>query len=256
MPEAATQMVFPTGLDELLVPIDQLIPYPDNARQGDVDMVAESLTSHGMYTPVTVQRSTNYILVGNHRWKAAKQLGWTKIAAIFLDCDDEEARAINLVDNRASDVATYDWDQLLDSVRKAREARQRHADEIAGQQGFFDGFGEDGYEDLVARAGEVGAVAIEQFRGDYQVVPEGEVKTEPTEAQIKTASAATRTVGMKEIVLILTTEQYDAWVAKIKECMAVWGCKSGSEAAVQLIQRAPHFGEQPKGLDGHGPGYD
>lgn len=237
MAEAATQMVFPTGLDELLVPIDQLIPYPDNARQGDVEMVAESLTSHGMYAPVTVQRSTNYILVGNHRWKAAKKLGWTKIAAIFLDCDDEEARAINLVDNRTSDVATYDWDVLLESVRKSREARQRKADEIAGQQGFFDGFGEDGYEDLVARAGEVGAVAIEEFRGDYQ---QGQTK-ELTEAQVKTATAATRTVGMKEIVLILTQEQYDAWVAKIKECMAAWGCKSGSEAAVMLIRLAPTF---------------
>jgi hypothetical protein len=130
---------------------------------------------------------------------------------------------------------------LLLLVKANREARLRRAEEIAGQQGMFDGWGEEGFEDLVAKAGEVGAVAIEQFRGDYAATPAGEAPKEPTEAEVKTASAATRAVGMKEIVLILTQEQYDLWVAKIKECMAAWECKSGSEAAVQLISRAPSY---------------
>jgi ParB-like chromosome segregation protein Spo0J len=43
---------------------------------------------------------------------AARELGWEEIDASFVDVSDEEATRIVLVDNRTSDLATYD-DELL-----------------------------------------------------------------------------------------------------------------------------------------------
>jgi DNA modification methylase len=52
------------------------------------------------------------VLAGNHTLEAAKDLGWTEIAATLISCDDEQARRIVLVDNRTNDLATYDEAEL------------------------------------------------------------------------------------------------------------------------------------------------
>ena len=95
------------------VAIDELKPHPDNARRGNVDVIADSLARHGQYRPIVAQTSTRRILAGNHTWAAAKRLGWDKIAVTWLDCDDETARRVLIADNKASDLATYDNDALV-----------------------------------------------------------------------------------------------------------------------------------------------
>ena len=100
------------------IDIDTVHPHPRNVRQGDVGAICESLKAHGQYKPITYQKSTGRILAGNHTWKAAKSLGWTKIVASAKDCDDETALRILLVDNKASDLATYDNDQLEELLRE------------------------------------------------------------------------------------------------------------------------------------------
>ena len=96
------------------VPIDELTPHPDNVREGDIGAISQSLEAHGQYRPIVVQESSNRIIAGNHTWKAAKALGWTQIAATFIDVDDEQAYRIMLVDNRTNDIATYDDRSLAD----------------------------------------------------------------------------------------------------------------------------------------------
>ena len=46
------------------------------------------------------------------RWLRRSELGWTEIAATFVDVDEEQAKRIVLVDNRSNDLAGYD-DGLL-----------------------------------------------------------------------------------------------------------------------------------------------
>jgi len=94
------------------VDITTLSPHPDNARQGNTDLIAQSLEHNGQYRPLVVQTSTGHVLAGNHTLAAAHQLGWTQVAATFIDVDDTAAKKILLADNRTSDTATYD-DQLL-----------------------------------------------------------------------------------------------------------------------------------------------
>jgi len=101
----------------LAEPIAQFTTHPKNVRQGDVGAITQSLQAHGQYRPIVVQRSTGHILAGNHTYLAAKSLGWEKVAATFVDCDDEQAVRILLVDNRANDLAMYD-DRALAELLK------------------------------------------------------------------------------------------------------------------------------------------
>jgi hypothetical protein len=90
--------------------------HPRNARRGNVDVIAESLETHGQYRPLVVQRSTNFVLAGNHTLKAAKQLGWSHVEVTYLDVDKETALRILLVDNKSSDMAEYDDDALANML--------------------------------------------------------------------------------------------------------------------------------------------
>ena len=103
------------------VGIDSVRPHPKNVRQGDIGAICESLQAHGQYRAIVAQRTTGYILAGNHTWKAAKQLGWSNITAHFIDCDDDQAMRILLADNRANDLATYDNSALIDLLKELSE---------------------------------------------------------------------------------------------------------------------------------------
>ena len=111
-------------LEHLAVEINSLIPHPRNVRQGDVGAICESLKAHGQYRPIVFQKGTNLIIAGNHTWKAAKSLGWAQIAATPFICSDDEALRILLADNKASDLATYDNDQLEELLRELAETDQ------------------------------------------------------------------------------------------------------------------------------------
>jgi ParB-like chromosome segregation protein Spo0J len=122
------------------VPIDSLILYPGNARQGDIGAIAESLSVNGQFRPIVVNRPSMEILVGNHTYQAARALGWTEIAVTFVEVDEQEARRIVLVDNRTTDIATYDSDALVDLLRSVSH-------DLAGT-----GFSGDDIDDLLAGA--------------------------------------------------------------------------------------------------------
>jgi len=102
----------PDTLDALRVPIDGLTPYGNNPRRGNTDVIVDSLQRHGQYRPIVVRAKTFEVLAGNHTLAAARELGWDEIAATFVECTDDEAARIVLVDNRAGDLGSYD-DELL-----------------------------------------------------------------------------------------------------------------------------------------------
>jgi ParB-like chromosome segregation protein Spo0J len=52
-----------------LVPTGRLRPHPRNVNRGDLAVIAESIAQNGFYGAVVAQRSTGYILAGNHRTK-------------------------------------------------------------------------------------------------------------------------------------------------------------------------------------------
>jgi ParB-like chromosome segregation protein Spo0J len=99
------------------VPIDSVTEHPANARRGDVEIIEESLNLLGQYVPIVVQRSTGYIIKGNHTHRAARRRGFPTIKAIMLDVDDEQAQRVMLMDNAASDRGEYDMAQLIRNLQ-------------------------------------------------------------------------------------------------------------------------------------------
>lgn len=115
----------PDQLRPLLVPISSVTQHPDNPRQGDAGAVGASLARFGQQKPIVVQRTTGWIVAGNHTHQGAEIAGelertlgvgagadWTHIAVVFSDLDELEAKAYAIADNRTSDLGTYDEDRL------------------------------------------------------------------------------------------------------------------------------------------------
>jgi hypothetical protein len=138
----------PETLAALTVPVSDLVPYGRNPRKGNVALIAESLAEHGQYRPIVVRQGTNEVLAGNHTLAAARELGWTEIAATFVDVSDDAAARIVLMDNRTSDLGTYDDRELLAILRELDEAE-------AGLAGT--GWQTDDLDDLAALLSEAEA---------------------------------------------------------------------------------------------------
>lgn len=94
------------------VSVDEIDPHPENANQGDLDAIKESIRVNGYYAPILVQSSTGYILAGNHRYRAARALGHTEVPVVYIDVEDEAAKRIMVADNRTTRLG-HDDDALL-----------------------------------------------------------------------------------------------------------------------------------------------
>ncbi len=106
-------------LETRSVPLKDLSPYPANPRNGDIDLIRGSIRAHGQYRAMVVNKRSMQVLAGNHLLHAMLAEDFTEGLCHFVDVDDEEAARIVLVDNRASDVGTYDEGllaQLLESL--------------------------------------------------------------------------------------------------------------------------------------------
>lgn len=118
MTPTARKVHIPPALTDLLVPVDKVQAHPRNANNGDVDVIAESLLANGMFRPVVVQRSSGYILAGNHTYYAMLQLGEPSIPAYYLDVDDQAALKIMLADNRTAQLARMDDGLLIELLQQ------------------------------------------------------------------------------------------------------------------------------------------
>lgn len=109
---------FHDDLEPLLIPIDSIRPHPENPKNGDVSAILSSIEMNGFYRPVYAQKSTGYILAGNHSTAAALELGAELIPVVWLDVNDTTARKILLADNRTADLGQYDNGVLASLLNK------------------------------------------------------------------------------------------------------------------------------------------
>lgn len=94
------------------VPIDAIAPHPENARRGNVAAIKKSIQENGYYGTILVWAQKKLIVVGSHRWRARKELGFEDVRAEFVELTERQARKILAADNRASDLAGYDDEGL------------------------------------------------------------------------------------------------------------------------------------------------
>lgn len=132
-------MTHATYLRTAVLPLDQLAPFPGNAKRGAVPTILESLRRNGQYRALVVRELPGaplVVLAGNHTAEALGRHGagdcdltvrdqpcgvcgndpaWAPAARCeVVACDEDTARRINLVDNRSADLGAYDTDALVD----------------------------------------------------------------------------------------------------------------------------------------------
>lgn len=117
----------PRALRRFLVPIDSLEPFPGNPRIGDVEELRASLRRFGQVMPILTdpklgEDRRSRIVARHHLVLAAAAEGWTHVAAIPNEFDDEdEARAYLLADNRLGERGSYNLDALTEHLGRLAE---------------------------------------------------------------------------------------------------------------------------------------
>jgi ParB-like chromosome segregation protein Spo0J len=129
------------------VPIDSIEPNsynPNRQSQRDFELLKRSMREDGFDQPVLVQRATNQIVDGEHRWRAARELsvectaceapldahpetctvakarrGFDPIPVVFVDMSAEQMRISTLRHNRARGSEDYELSNAL--LRDLRE---------------------------------------------------------------------------------------------------------------------------------------
>ena len=95
-------------IDFKIVDIDLLVPNTWNPKKDNPEeyqKVVDSIRNHGLKDSITVrEKGKQYeIIDGFHRWKACKELGYTKIIINNLGIvDDIEARELTIVKQKIS----------------------------------------------------------------------------------------------------------------------------------------------------------
>lgn len=204
------------ALAGLVAPIKSLKPHPDNPRRGDVTGIASSLARFGQVRPILAQRSTSFIVAGNHTYQAALSLGWKRIAVAVVDLSDEDARAYMLADNRWSDVATNDDAALLAILRELGEAGQ-----LEGT-----GYSPDDLDDLLALL-ESQTTPPEPFGGGHSESPE------ETAARVRPALAP-----MVEVVLLMPLELKPIFADQLQRLREKWGTTGVTDTILRAVAEA------------------
>lgn len=96
------------------LPIDEINPYPGNAKQHpikQINQIAESIQEFGFNDPIAI--SNGMIAEGHGRLLAAQQLGLDTVPVIRLDAlTDEQRRAYTLIHNQLTINSGFDLEIL------------------------------------------------------------------------------------------------------------------------------------------------
>ena len=102
-------------LGERDIDISALTYFPGNARRGNLAEIRKSVRRLGQYRAVVVRDTGSelVILAGNHTVQAMADEGLETASCGVIRCTDDEAYRVNISDNRLSDIATDDPDELV-----------------------------------------------------------------------------------------------------------------------------------------------
>ncbi len=171
-------------LTPVWVPTDQLIPYPNNPNKGGAEeAIEDSLQTVALYRAIVVQRSTNYILAGNHTWEQLRDKGAKEVPCTMLDVDDNEARRIVVGDNNIGALAQIDrlvQAELVTAIGDTHGTGFDQSDMDRMERMVQDSMaemesigGEDGILERIHRE-SLGDIDAPDFDEDEDLIPTGE----------------------------------------------------------------------------------
>jgi hypothetical protein len=100
------------------VRLDLLSEHPENPNRGNVDLIVESIEENGFFGGIIAQKSTGFVLDGNHRLLAARAAGLEEIEVFWMDIDDEQAVRIMIVANEITRKSRNDPETLLELLTR------------------------------------------------------------------------------------------------------------------------------------------
>lgn len=98
--------------------ISELKEYENNPRNNEaaVEAVANSIKEFGFKVPIIISKD-NVIIAGHTRYKASHRLGLLEVPCIIADdLNEEQIKAFRLVDNKTSELATWDLEKLEEEL--------------------------------------------------------------------------------------------------------------------------------------------
>lgn len=122
------------------VPLTKLREDPGNARRHDERNLASiraSLEEFGQDVPLLVQQGTGRVIAGNGRLRAMRDLGWKTASVIIVPYTDAKATARAIIDNRTSELASWD-DDVLSKTLQALQADGIHLESLGFEQRDLD----------------------------------------------------------------------------------------------------------------------
>ena len=213
-----------------LKPINSVKPHPKNVRQGDVGAIAQSLQTHGQYTPILTQKKTGHIVKGNHTWAAAKVLGWEEIAVLELDITDRKALELLLTDNKTSDQAMYDDNALAELLESL--AKDKRSLEGTGYNG-------DDLDDLLASFQERFLPSLTPYGGAKPSSAATVSLSGPKESEDASYfSEITSPSAVRGIVLDYPVRDFTWVVSAFAKVRGILGVDSNAEVVVALLEQA------------------
>lgn len=115
------------SLRPLLVPLESLTLDPENARRHprqNIEAIKLSLSTFGQRKPVVYAAAAEgHVIAGNGTVEAARELGWSELAAVdSSDLSSEQATAYGLADNATTDLSEWEAQKLRDSLKALPDA--------------------------------------------------------------------------------------------------------------------------------------
>lgn len=216
-----------------MIMLDELTPYPGNARLGERDVLVESLEANGQYRSLIVRETDGglVVLCGNNTLAALEHRGDLEARCEVVRCDDATALRVNLVDNASNDKATYD--------DRARAALLELLDgELTGS-----GYDEDEADTLIARfeEEEITELAEPETAGynDDQADREARIKSHGGED-----SRTFESRGVRDIFLALPSDQADELGRLIMKLRETWGALPQGEVILKACRVAQRVQSQ------------
>lgn len=222
------------ALKPLAVEVNSLVPDPDNTVTHDaksVQVIKRSLERFKQDQPLVVQQEGMIVRKGNGRLQAARELGWTHIAAVVVPEDNLAAVARSIADNRSGEFRTWDYSKLVTLMADLKEG---------GADTDAVGWDSKQLDDL-----------IQKFGDEPDLVPSGVPSSEglgdsegdeqPQEGNADDLLSSSSQVRM--VHLFFNVETFAEFTTLTDNLQKTFGTTNQTDTVLEAIKRAATSGE-------------
>jgi hypothetical protein len=220
-----TEQLLPLAVD-----LKKLVPATSNPRRGDIDAIKKSYERFGQRKPIVALKGSSEIIAGNHQYQAALDLGWDKIAVVFVEDDAETATAYSIADNRIGQLGEWNVEELVLAFEKIDFAD-------------FDatGFSENDVEDFRALLDEQAMTMPAIAPLDGHLTQTGQVQEDPQMTVKKDATYAEfleryANRAVRAIILYYPNDTYGTMVENLDKLSKQLGTNDNAETIELLVK--------------------